>query len=76
MATNLVACRLMVRNAASAMDTNHPDVVSLCSMAKLFVTDNCFQVSTSCANTYRDLMQFNIIYYNLIIHLIIQPRSY
>ena len=47
MATDLVACRLMVRNAATAIDTNHPDVVSLCSMAKLFVTDKCFHVSRS-----------------------------
>lgn len=44
MATDLVACRLMVRNAAKAMDSNHPDVVSLCSMAKLFTTDKSFEV--------------------------------
>ena len=45
MATNLVASRSMVRNAARALDTNHPDTVQLCSMAKLFATDNCFEVS-------------------------------
>ena len=45
MATNLVASRAMVRNAARALDTNHPDTVQLCSMAKLFATDNCFEVS-------------------------------
>ena len=44
MATNLVASRSMVRNAARALDTNHPDTVQLCSMAKLFATDNCFEV--------------------------------
>jgi len=44
MATNLVACRLMVRNAAIAMDSNHPDTVSLCSMAKLFATDTSFDI--------------------------------
>ena len=45
MATQLVASRAMVRNAARALDTNHPDTVQLCSMAKLFATDNCFEVS-------------------------------
>ena len=44
MATQLVASRAMVRNAARALDTNHPDTVQLCSMAKLFATDNCFEV--------------------------------
>jgi len=44
MATNLVASRSMVRNAARALDTNHPDTVQLCSMAKLFATDNCFEI--------------------------------
>ena len=45
MATKLVASRSLVRNAARALDSGHPDVVSLCSMAKLFATDNCFEVS-------------------------------
>lgn len=45
MATKLVACRAMVRNAAMAMDSKHPDIVTLCSMAKLFTTDTCFDVS-------------------------------
>jgi len=44
MATALVASRAMVRNAARALDTNHPDTVQLCSMAKLFATDNCFEI--------------------------------
>ena len=35
----------MVRNAARALDSQHPDTVQLCSMAKLFATDNCFEVS-------------------------------
>lgn len=45
MATNLVASRLLVREAATALQENRPDAVSLCSMAKLFVTDECFNVS-------------------------------
>jgi len=44
MATQLVASRSMVRNAARALDSGHPDTVQLCSMAKLFATDNCFEV--------------------------------
>jgi len=44
MATKLVAARSMVRNAAMALDSKHPDTVALCSMAKLFATDNCFDI--------------------------------
>ncbi|XP_062872714.1 isobutyryl-CoA dehydrogenase, mitochondrial [Trichomycterus rosablanca] len=44
MATKLVASRLMVRQAALALQENRPDAVSLCSMAKLFATDECFTV--------------------------------
>lgn len=45
MATKLVASRLLVREAATALQEGRPDAVSLCSMAKLFVTDECFNVS-------------------------------
>lgn len=45
MATKLVASRLLVREAATALQENRPDAVSLCSMAKLFATDECFNVS-------------------------------
>jgi len=44
MATHLVASRALVRNAARALDSKHPDTVQLCSMAKLFATDNCFEI--------------------------------
>ncbi|PWA22070.1 hypothetical protein CCH79_00010336 [Gambusia affinis] len=44
MATKLVASRLLVREAATALQENRADAVSLCSMAKLFVTDECFNV--------------------------------
>lgn len=46
MATKLVASRLLVREAATALQENRPDAVSLCSMAKLFVTEECFNVSS------------------------------
>lgn len=45
MATKLVASRLLVRQAAVALQENRADAVPLCSMAKLFATDECFAVS-------------------------------
>jgi len=44
MATKLVASRSMVRNAARALDSGHQDTISLCAMAKLFATENCFEI--------------------------------
>ena len=35
----------MVRNAAAALDGKHPDTVALCSMAKMFATENCSEVT-------------------------------
>lgn len=33
-----------VRNAALALQTKHKDLVQLCSMAKLFATEKCFNI--------------------------------
>ncbi len=44
MATDLMASRLLVRNAAVALQNQHKDLVTLCSMAKLFTTENCFNI--------------------------------
>ena len=44
MATELVASRLMIRNAATALDEGHPSHVALYSMAKLQATEACFKV--------------------------------
>ncbi|XP_056905343.1 isobutyryl-CoA dehydrogenase, mitochondrial [Takifugu flavidus] len=44
MATRLVASRLLVREAAKALQEGRSDAVSLCSMAKLFATDECFNI--------------------------------
>lgn len=44
MATNLVASRLMVRHAATAIDHRAPNTVPLCSMAKLFATEACSKI--------------------------------
>jgi alkylation response protein AidB-like acyl-CoA dehydrogenase len=39
MATELEAARLMIRNAADALDKKHRDATKLCAMAKRFATD-------------------------------------
>jgi alkylation response protein AidB-like acyl-CoA dehydrogenase len=45
MATELEAARLMVRNAASALDRRDPQATKLCAMAKRFATDAGFDVA-------------------------------
>ncbi|MDY6995645.1 MAG: acyl-CoA dehydrogenase family protein [Actinomycetota bacterium] len=45
MATALETSRMMLWRAARALDDNHPDKVELCAMAKLYVTDACFEVA-------------------------------
>jgi len=44
MATNLVASRLMVRNAAKALQEGAPNHVTQCAMAKLFATESCSKI--------------------------------
>ncbi|MGC4961775.1 acyl-CoA dehydrogenase family protein [Gordonia sp. DT101] len=45
MATSLQASRLMLWQAAAALDAGAPDKVEQCAMAKRFVTDSCFTVA-------------------------------
>ena len=45
MATALETSRLMLLRAASALDDDDPEKVTLCAMAKRYVTDSCFQVA-------------------------------
>jgi hypothetical protein len=45
MATALETSRMMLWRAASALDADHPDKVALCAMAKLYVTDACYDVA-------------------------------
>lgn len=45
MATALETSRLMLWRAASALDNDDPEKVSLCAMAKRYVTDSCFEVA-------------------------------
>jgi alkylation response protein AidB-like acyl-CoA dehydrogenase len=44
MATELVAARLMVRQAAAKLDAAHPDATTYCAMAKRLATDIGFEV--------------------------------
>ena len=55
MATDLIASRLMVRNAAKALDDEAANHVSLCAAAKQFSTDKCFNVSFSVSLYYKVL---------------------
>ncbi|XP_064110245.1 isobutyryl-CoA dehydrogenase, mitochondrial-like [Macrobrachium nipponense] len=52
MATDLVASRLLVRNAARALETGHKDTVSLCSMAKYYATEKCFNIINEDCNSW------------------------
>ncbi len=45
MATDLEAARLMVRNAAAALDRGDPAATRLCAMAKRFATDAGFEIA-------------------------------
>lgn len=48
MATQIEASRLLVREAAKALDAKDADYTFKCSMAKRFVTDECFNVVNQC----------------------------
>jgi alkylation response protein AidB-like acyl-CoA dehydrogenase len=45
MATALQTSRILLWRAATALDSNHPDKVELCAMAKRYVTDTCYEVA-------------------------------
>ena len=45
MATALAASRLMLWRAADALDNDEADKVTLCAMAKRYVTDSCYDVA-------------------------------
>jgi alkylation response protein AidB-like acyl-CoA dehydrogenase len=48
MATHLVTSRLLIREAARALDEKHPDKTVKCAMAKRFSTDYCFNIANTC----------------------------
>ncbi len=45
MATSLETSRSLLWRAATALDSDHPNRVELCAMAKRYVTDACFEVA-------------------------------
>jgi alkylation response protein AidB-like acyl-CoA dehydrogenase len=45
MATSLQACRMLLWRGACALDSDDPDKIELCAMAKRFVTDACYGVA-------------------------------
>ena len=45
MATTLLSSRMLLWRAATALDDDDPDKVELCAMAKLYVTDACYDVA-------------------------------
>ena len=47
MATELEAARLILWRGATALDAKSPEAAKLCAMAKLFVTDRCFDIVDS-----------------------------
>jgi alkylation response protein AidB-like acyl-CoA dehydrogenase len=47
MATELEAARLMIRNAAAALDRRDPRATMLCAMAKRFATDTGFNIANN-----------------------------
>ncbi|MEI4487156.1 acyl-CoA dehydrogenase family protein [Frigidibacter sp. MR17.14] len=48
METRLQAARVFLRQAAWKVDTRAPDATKACAMAKLFVTDACFDIANQC----------------------------
>uniref|UniRef100_A0A8C5MTZ9 Isobutyryl-CoA dehydrogenase, mitochondrial n=1 Tax=Leptobrachium leishanense TaxID=445787 RepID=A0A8C5MTZ9_9ANUR len=44
MATGLVTARLIVRHAAQALQEDRGDAATVCAMAKLYATEECFKV--------------------------------
>lgn len=47
MATELEAARLMIRNAAAALDRRDPRATMLCAMAKRYASDACFNIANN-----------------------------
>ncbi|KAJ7314703.1 Isobutyryl-CoA dehydrogenase, mitochondrial, partial [Desmophyllum pertusum] len=64
MATSLVTSRLIVRQAARALDAKSPEAPTLCSMAKLFATDQCFQVCNDALQLHGGYGYLRIMLFN------------
>uniref|UniRef100_A0A8C5L4M2 Acyl-Coenzyme A dehydrogenase family, member 8 n=1 Tax=Jaculus jaculus TaxID=51337 RepID=A0A8C5L4M2_JACJA len=77
----LVASRLMVRTAAVALQEEREDAVALCSMAKLFVTDECFAICNQALQMhggYGYLKDYAVQQYmrDSRVHQILEGKSY
>lgn len=48
METALQSCRIFLRQAAWMLDQGAPEASKFCAMAKLHVTDRCFEVANQC----------------------------
>jgi isobutyryl-CoA dehydrogenase len=65
MATKVVGARLLIRTAADALHHKRPETVALCSMAKLYGTDACFEVRATmcwpypCVQVVNDALQMH-----------------
>ncbi len=56
MVTELDAARLMVHRAAVSLDTNHPEAIMHCAMAKRLATDLCFNICNQALNSTADMV--------------------
>ncbi|MFC5337284.1 acyl-CoA dehydrogenase family protein [Leucobacter denitrificans] len=80
METELQAARLLLSRAAEALDTGHPEVATVCAMAKRFVTDAAFNAANSALQLhggYGYLSQFGIerVVRDLRVHQILEGTN-
>ena len=80
MATELHAARLLVHDAAAAIDAGHADATSRCAMAKRFATDASFTVANSALQLhggYGYLAEFGIerVVRDLRVHQILEGTN-
>ncbi|UYV75497.1 ACAD8 [Cordylochernes scorpioides] len=52
MAAELMSSRMLIRQAARALDANSPKSMLLCSIAKLQAADKCFKIINSCLQLF------------------------
>ncbi|EAS01437.1 acyl-CoA dehydrogenase (macronuclear) [Tetrahymena thermophila SB210] len=63
MATDLIASRLLVREAAKKIDLNHPNKTLYASMAKIQATEKCYNIVDQCLQLhggYGYISEYNI----------------
>jgi alkylation response protein AidB-like acyl-CoA dehydrogenase len=80
MATGLEACRTFLWRAAAALDRKEPNAMTLCAMAKRFVTDTCFDIANQALQLhggYGYLAEFGIekIVRDLRVHQILEGTN-